>query len=245
MRTRIIAAICAVVLAVVGTLALISYVRGADARALEGTRTVDVLVATETIPRNTPATSLVGLVAVKKLPEMAVLPERVTSLDQLSGKVALTDLLPGEQLVSARFADPATARSQDQGGIPEGMQEVTVLLEPQRALGGHIAPGDTVGVFMSFSPPVKNYETNLRLHKVRVTRVQGTFSKAEEGDSNAVDAAPSPAPKEAFLVSLAVDVPMAERVVFAAEHGTIWLSNEPLSSNEAGASVVSPEGVFR
>ncbi|MXI26406.1 pilus assembly protein CpaB, partial [Escherichia coli] len=45
MRTRIIAAICAIVLAVAGTLALISYVRGADARALAGTRTVDVLVA--------------------------------------------------------------------------------------------------------------------------------------------------------------------------------------------------------
>jgi pilus assembly protein CpaB len=245
LRTRIIAAICAIVLAVAGTLALISYVRGADARALAGTRTVDVLVADQTIPKNTPADSLVGMVVVKKLPEMAVLPDRVTSLDQLSGKVALTDLLPGEQLVSARFVDPATARSQDQGGIPEGMQEVTVLLEPQRALGGHIASGDTVGVFMSFSPPVKNYETHLRLQKVRVTRVQGTFSNADEGDSATVDSSPSPAPTEAFLVSLAVDVPMAERVVFAAEHGTIWLSNEPLSSNEAGASVVSPEGVFR
>ncbi|MCA1008758.1 pilus assembly protein CpaB [Rhodococcus hoagii] len=219
--------------------------RGADARALEGTRTVDVLVVTQTIPKNTPAKSLVGMVAVKKLPEMAVLPERVTSLDQLAGKVALTDLLAGEQLVSARFADPATARSQDQGGMPEGMQEVTVLLEPQRALGGHIAPGDTVGVFMSFSPPVKNYETHLRFQKVRVTRVQGTLAKASEKDSSAVDSAPSPAPTEAFLVSLAVDVPMAERVLFAAEYGTIWLSNEPLSANEAGASIITPEGVFR
>ncbi len=245
MRSRLVAAALAVLLALGGTLALIAYVRGADARALAGTRTVDVLVATQMIPKSTPAKSLVGMVAVKKLPEMAVLPDRVTSLEQLSGKVALTDLLTGEQLVSARFADPATARSQDQGGIPEGMQEVTVLLEPQRALGGRIAPGDTVGVFMSFSPPIKNYETHLRLQKVRVTRVQGTLAKASEEESNAGDSAPSPAPDDAFLVSLAVDVPMAERVLFAAEHGKIWLSNEPLSANEAGASVINPEGIFR
>ncbi|WP_145238962.1 Flp pilus assembly protein CpaB [Prescottella equi] len=245
MRSRLVAAALAVILAVGGTLALVAYVRGADARALAGTRTVDVLVATQTIPKNTPAKSLVGLVAVKKLPEMAVLPNRVTSLEQLTGKVALTDLLAGEQLVSARFADPATARSQDQGGIPEGMQEVTVLLEPQRALGGHVAPGDTVGVVMSFSPPVKNYETHLRLQKVRVTRVQGTLAKADGKGSDAGESVPSPAPTEAFLVSLAVDVPMAERVLFAAEHGKIWLSNEPLSANEAGASVITPEGIFR
>lgn len=245
MRSRIVAAALAVILAVGGTLALVAYVRGADARALAGTRTVDVLVATQTIPKNTPATSLVGMVAVKKLPEMAVLPDRVTSLEQLSGKVALADLLSGEQLVSARFADPATARSQEQGGIPEGLQEVTVLLAPQRALGGHVAPGDTVGVFMSFSPPIKNYETHLRLQKVKVTRVQGTLAKADEKSSNPDESAPSPAPTEGFLVSLAVDVPMAERLLFAAEHGKIWLSNEPISANESGATVINPEGVFR
>ncbi|MCU7533228.1 Flp pilus assembly protein CpaB [Prescottella equi] len=185
------------------------------------------------------------MVAVKKLPEMAVLPDRVTSLDQLSGRVALIDLLAGEQLVSARFADPATAHSQEQGGLPEGMQEVTVLLEPQRALGGHLAPGDTVGVFMSFSPPIKNYETHLRLQKVKVTRVQGAVTAGDEKVSEADKLASSPAPTESLLVSLAVDVPMAERVLFAAEHGKIWLSNEPMSANESGATVINPEGVFR
>ncbi|ORL11323.1 pilus assembly protein CpaB [Prescottella equi] len=245
MRSRLVAATLALILAVGGTLALVAYVRGADARALAGTRTVDVLVATQTIPRNTPAHALVGMVAVKKLPEMAVLPDRVTSLDQLSGRVALIDLLAGEQLVSARFADPATAHSQEQGGLPGGMQEVTVLLEPQRALGGHLAPGDTVGVFMSFSPPIKNYETHLRLQKVKVTRVQGAVTAGDEKVSEADKLASSPAPTESLLVSLAVDVPMAERVLFAAEHGKIWLSNEPMSANESGATVINPEGVFR
>lgn len=244
MRTRIIAAVAAVVLAAVGTLALIAYVRGADARALEGTRTVDVLVATQPIPKNTPAASLVGLVAVKSLPEMAVLPDRVTSLDQLTGQVAIADLLGGEQLVRARFADPATARSKDQGGLPEGMQEVTIQLEPQRALGGHIARGDTVGVFLSFSPPIKEYNTHLRFQKVLVTRVQGAPLPAAQGESAETEDGPTPMPSGDYLISLALDAHDAERVVFAAENGRIWLSNEPLSANEAGVSIVDPGSAY-
>lgn len=245
MRTRLIAAVAAVVLAAVGTLSLIAYVRGADARALEGARTVNVLVATQPIPKNTPAASLVGLVAVKALPEMAVLPDRVTSLDQLAGQVAITDLLGGEQLVRARFADPVTARSKDQGGLPEGMQEVTIQLEPQRALGGHVAPGDTVGVFISFSPPIKDYNTHLRLHKVLVTRVQAApLPAATEGESTAADEGPAPLPTGDYLITFAVDVPMAEKIVFAAENGRIWLSSEPLSANEAGASIVNPGSAY-
>src|ERR671917_139673 len=65
------------------------------------------------------------------------------------------------------------------GDIPEGLQEVTVPLEPARALGGRIAAGDTVGVFLSFDPfDIGNTGektanvTHLELHKVVVTRVQ-------------------------------------------------------------------------
>lgn len=245
MRTRLAAALLALLLAAGGTVALIAYVRGADARALEGTRTVNVLVATQAIPRNTPAKSLVGLVAVKALPEMAVLPDRVTSLDQLGDQVALTELLPGEQLVHARFADVATARSRQDSGLPEGTQEVTVLLEPQRAIGGHIAAGDTVGVFLSFAEPES---THVKFHKVLVTRVQAApMAKAggEETASAAADAGPAPLPSGNYLVSLAVNAPMAERIVFASEFGTIWLSSEPLNADESGASVVNRESVYK
>lgn len=245
MRTRLIAALLALLLAAGGTAALIAYVRGADARALEGTRTVNVLVATQSIPRNTPAKALVGLVAVKALPEMAVLPDRVTSLDQLADQVALTELVPGEQLVRARFADVATARSQQSSGLPEGMQEVTVLLEPQRAIGGHIAAGDTVGVFLSFGEPES---THLKFQKVLITRVQAAplpNEGAEGADAAVVDAGPAPLPSGNYLVSLAVNAPMAERIVFASEFGTIWLSNEPLNADESGASIVNRESVYR
>ena len=44
MKTRIIGAILALVLAVVGAFVLVTYVRGADARAAEGAELADVYV---------------------------------------------------------------------------------------------------------------------------------------------------------------------------------------------------------
>ena len=106
-----IAGIAAVVLAIVGTVVLVGYVRGADSRAMAGLQTVDVLVAAATIPEGTLAEQLPALVATKELPATAVLSNRVTSLDQLAGQVVLVALEPGEQLLASKFGAPADQRT--------------------------------------------------------------------------------------------------------------------------------------
>ena len=50
MRRRLLAACAALVLLVAGSLVLLAYVRGADARALAGARTVEVLVVDQPVP---------------------------------------------------------------------------------------------------------------------------------------------------------------------------------------------------
>ena len=49
MRRRLLAALAALVLALLGTVILVGYARGADARALQGVQTVSVLVVAEKI----------------------------------------------------------------------------------------------------------------------------------------------------------------------------------------------------
>ena len=61
MRRRLLAAFAALVLLVVGTAVLVAYVRGADARALAGARTVEVLVVDELIPEGTSGRALADL----------------------------------------------------------------------------------------------------------------------------------------------------------------------------------------
>ena len=60
MRRRLLAAFAALVLLVAGSLVLLAYVRGADARALAGARSVEVLVVEQLIPAGTAGDELAG-----------------------------------------------------------------------------------------------------------------------------------------------------------------------------------------
>ena len=53
------------------------------------------------------------------------------------------DLQPGEQLLAGRFARPRALQAPGTVAVPAGLQEVSVQLEPQRAVGGRLAAGDT------------------------------------------------------------------------------------------------------
>lgn len=248
MNRRILGIVAAVVLAAAGTFVLVSYVQGAERRALAGERTVEVLVAGAEIAKGTAAQDLDGLVKLEQIPAKVQAQGSVTDLDDLDGKVAAVDLLPGEQIVAARFLEPAVLAQQEAVEVPEGLQQLTVSLQPERAVGGQIRPGETVGFFASFAPDVMPYSTSLTLHKVLVTNVQIASSSSapppasdEEPDSDR----PRPAPAGQLLITLAVDPSSAEKIVFAAEHGTVWLSAQPASASEQGTTVKTPETIYQ
>lgn len=251
MNRRIVAAIIAVVLAGLGTTLLGGYVAGADRRAAAGMVQTPVLVAAAPIPAGTPASALGELVTTKELPAKSVTPGALTELDQVAGQEVVADIQLGEQLVPARFAAPA----EDAGAVevPEDMHELSVLLEPRRVLGGHLTAGDTVGVFVSFGENFTDGRTHLTLHKVLVTRVQGGLAPAEGGQQGSEDtqpedgAAPAPgtAPADAVVVTLALSPGDAEKVVWAQEWGTTWLSVERDTVPEDGTSIVTKDGVFK
>ena len=264
MRTRLIAGAIAVVLAAAGTVLVLSYVRGADARAMSGLDTVEVLIADAPIAAGTPAADLASLVVTKELPANAVLPSGITSLDQLAGDQALVALEPGEQLLTGKFGPPVTASS-DQVVIPPELQQVTVLLELQRAMGGQIKAGDTVGMFLSFKDTAGVQYSHLTAQKVLVTRVQQAASAdaaasgapaagtSTASASSSAAIAPTTAPEapppasltESLLITVATTAAIAEKIVFTAEFGSIWLSDEPASAVEDPTQVVVGTQVFQ
>src|SRR4051812_8820219 len=150
---RILAAFAALVLLVVGGVVLLAYVHGADARALAGARPVQVLVADQRIPEGTSGDALESIVRTEIVPAKTALPGRVVNLSSLSGRVATVDVQPGEQLLFARFTRPGDLQAPGTVTVPAGLQEVSVLLEPQRAVGGRLAAGDKVGVVVSLKLP--------------------------------------------------------------------------------------------
>ena len=243
MRRRLLAALAALVLLLVGTVVLVAYVRGADARALAGTRTVQVLVADQPIAKGTTGDALAALVRTEVLPEKAALEGRVTDLSTLADRVATVDLEPGEQLLASRFAAPDSLQAPGTVAVPKGKSEVSVLLEPQRVVGGRLAAGDTVGVYLS-----RDDKTHAVLHRVLVTQVQGAPAPVDAGgDKGQPETASSgsgPAPTSSLMVTLAVTARQAEAVVFGMENGTVWLSLENADSSTSGTEVITPENIY-
>jgi pilus assembly protein CpaB len=252
MRRRLLATAAALVLALVGAVVLLAYAKGADARAMAGQRTQQVLVTAQRIPSGTAATALGGLVQTRRLPATAVAPGAVTDLAALTGKVTTVDLLPGEQLLAGRFTDPSQLRAPGTVAVPPGLQEVTVQLDPERALGGRLAAGDHVGVFVSLVNPDGSGSTDSVLHTVLVTQVQGGTAPQPAAGSTAAASGPSTAaasssagpPTSTLLVTLALGAKAAEAVVFGQEHGKVWLSLEPAGTKTDGTTVVTNGNVY-
>jgi len=239
-RRRLLAAFAALVLLVIGTAVLVSYVRGADARALAGARSVEVLVVEDVIPQGTPASELAGLVRVEVLPVKAALEGRVTDLADLAGRVAAVDLQPVEQLLGSRVERPDDLQVPGTVAVPAGLQEVSVLLDPQRAIGGRLAAGDTVGVVVSMSTPA----THTVLHQVLVTQVQGAPAPPTADDGTETASAGTAAPSATLMITLAVSAGQAEAVVFGMEHGTVWLTLEPADADISGTDVITPGNIY-
>ncbi len=244
MRRRLLAAIAALVLLVAGTFVLLAYVRGADARALAGARTVEVLVAAEAIPEGTPGSELAGLVRTELLPAKAALEGRITDLSSLADQVATVDLQVGEQLLTSRFARADALAAPGTVAVPDGLQEVSVLLEPQRVVGGRLVAGDTVGVYLSQVLPDGTGQTSAVLHRVLVTQVQGAPAAAGADAEGGTETAAAGTSASSLMLTLAVSSKDAETVVFGMEHGTLWLSLETEGDETGGTRVLEPGTIY-
>jgi pilus assembly protein CpaB len=241
MKRRVLAAAAALLLAVAGAAALFAYVSHADQRAMAGQRTASVLVVDKPIPKGTSAAQLSQYVAIKTLPAIAVAPTAVSQVDQLRGQVANADLQPGEQVSKSRFADPASLAAPTSVPVPKGMQEVSFKLEQQRVVGGTIAAGDTVGAFVTVGTQDKH--SHLVLQKVLVTHVDGG-SSADSSSGQAKDKQGTAA-DGSLMVTLAMRGADAEKVVFGAEDGSVWLSKEPANADTTGTRVITEGNVFK
>lgn len=243
MKSRLLAGIAAVVLALVGAVLVVSYASGADERAVKALKPVDVLVVAKPVPAGTAVESLLPFLTAQKLPGTAVAKSALHSLEGLAGTVTAVELLPGEQLLSERLTAPETLQSSGSVPVPEGLQEISFQLDPQRVVGGRLTAGDHIGIFISLkdggieATPDKE-TTQLTLHKVLVTAVQRAASAAPspeptEGGSGA-PVEDTSLPTGSLLLTVAVSDVNATKIVYGSEFGTLWLSKEPVTAKDSG-----------
>ncbi len=146
-KRRIIGIVAATVLALIGTVALVTYVRSATDDAVADEALVDVYVVDEFVPKGAEPDTIRSAVSVEQVPARLKQTGALTDLEQVGDQVAASDLQPGDQLLAARLAAKELVTEE----VTDKVQ-VSALLEAERAVGGALKKGDLVGVYLSFDP---------------------------------------------------------------------------------------------
>ncbi|MFF1382472.1 Flp pilus assembly protein CpaB [Arthrobacter sp. NPDC058288] len=264
MKTRLLGGIAALLVAIIGTVLLVSYVQNADKRALAGTETETIYVVQQAIPAGTPADKMAASVTKKEVPKVALADNNVTDLGSLGSKVTAVALVPGEQLLTSRMVDENAFLGPSRIQVPAGLQEITLKLPIERVAGGKVNAGDTVGIFLSLEEATttgtdgqagsKSSKTQLSFHKVLVTASQFSDGAAAQTESSTTSSGTSQVSStttaktqtdDMYLITIARNSADAERIVYAAEFGKVYMSKEPSDAVEAGASYVDSSRLFR
>ncbi|KQZ11091.1 Flp pilus assembly protein CpaB [Agromyces fucosus] len=260
MKTRIIGAIVALVLAALGAFVIITYVRGADARAAEGMEMADVYIVQQPIPKGTAGAAVGDFVELDTVPTKNLAAGQVTDLEEISGLVADAELLPGEQLLVERFVDPLELAARGDVVIPDGMQLMSFTLPADRVVGGQVRAGDTIGLVGTVDPDevgdqedVVNPITQFAFHNVLVTKVQGAVAVQANGeaDTETEDAAAQPEQNsgDSIMVTIALNAHDIERWVWftegeAASYAQMWLTLENDKTVNTGTEPVTGSNAF-
>ena len=103
MKKRVIAAVTAAVLAMLGVVVLVIWAQGADERAYAGAERKAVLQVTDAVAAGKKVSEVESSFEQAKLPADAIPDGAVTDLAGVAGLTTLTDLQPGEVLLESRL----------------------------------------------------------------------------------------------------------------------------------------------
>ena len=216
MNSRVIAAIAAAILALVGIGAVVAYASGANSRAFNNATLVTAYRTTAEIGANASPEDVQASVEEIRLPQSALSNDAVKNLADIQGLKTTVPLVPGEILVKARF-DKGGSSAVAGSAVPKGLQEVTISLGADAA--GNVAPGQRVGIILTAEAD-GSAATRMFAQSVLVTNVV-------DGDGK--------------LVTFATNGKLATQIAAAAQGGAIRLTiQNDDSTKDGGDSVKAP-----
>lgn len=250
----------ALVVALLGTTAVFSYVSKVEANAVTGAEMVDVLVAAERMPAGTTAAVATKskLVRVSSMPRKSVPEGALTDLTEIGEQRLVSDVFAGEVLLKAKFADQ-TART---GAlvIPKDTIAISVELEDPQRVAGFVVPGSEVAIFatikkidatakatadttansaqVSVQAEGDDDYTNLLLPRVSVIAVGPATLRPDAAKDEKDDAVTK------AVLTVAVNQRDAERLVHSAQTGDLWFGLLSSSSKTGPGKGVSNTNLF-
>ena len=158
MRLRIILLIIAIILGAVAVVAVIAYINNIRATVEEDVEKVEVLVAVQNIPKETPVEVIIenDAVVLEAVPRKHLANGVLVSLEDFKGYVVASPINEGEQITSTRFIKP------EEIGlsfiIPEDMLAISIPVNEIIGVSNLINVGDMVNVIATFRPSEQQIE---------------------------------------------------------------------------------------
>ena len=188
-------------------------------------RNLTVLVATRLIPKGTSGTAIAtgGSFASQSLLKKQVVSGAMADTSAIAGKVAVRDILPGEQLTADEFSSASGVAAE----LAPSQRAISLTLDQAHGLTGILHAGDHVDVYGGFdvdqsSGPVRPV---VRLLVPNVKVLQSSNAGGGIGGGSGQNG----------TTVLAVDQLQSALIAFAQEYGKVWLT---LRGN--GASSTQP-----
>ena len=224
MRSRGLVIAVAFLLAMSATFVVYLYMRGLEQKSTGG-QMVGVVVSSEDIPAGAQLDELIaeGRFDTLRVPEDAVVRGAVTTIDDLEGRETSAPVLAGEQISTTRLRGSEQLPGGTLG-IPNGHRALTLPLETPRLAGGVVQQGDHVTVYGTLTnvASAKNNAPAATVTLVPDVEVLEVTTQEVTGDTAQTTA----------MITLALEAKDAQKVVFAQEQGSVWMSLLP--PNEKG-----------
>ncbi|MDP2211879.1 MAG: Flp pilus assembly protein CpaB [Candidatus Aquicultor sp.] len=220
MKSRFMIVLISLILAAGATVGAAYYIAQLRASLVQGQELVEVVVAKKSIDAGLTVVELFasGALVSEKIPRQYVADGAITSIKGHTERVLGSDLGKGEQLTRAKL------KRVDESGlayrVPEGKIAVAIAVDEVTGVGGALRPGDRIDVIATLSPGPGDIDTTrVMLQNVEIL-VTSDSGAGEQGDGF-VKGQQSGVGKK--TVTVAVTPAHAEKLVFAAEKGHVWL----------------------
>ncbi len=249
MGRRVLAVLAAVVVALIGVVAVVVYANGADARAVAGQEPQTVYIAKLLVPAGTTAAEAVatGLIVPTQVAAKGLPAGALSKIDDSTGKLlAMTDIAPGEFVVASRFG--TTPLGQKAIQVPDGQIAISVALSDPAKVGAFVTPGSHIVIYDTFVPAaigaaqagaVATKTTRVLLDDVLVIAIGSTsLTPPAAADGQAAAASTG------TLVTVALTPDTAAKLVHGIQTGTLYAGLRGTDTKTNLAQIVSDATLF-
>jgi pilus assembly protein CpaB len=271
LKSRLLTITLAAVLAMLGVVAVLAYVRQANERAVNGLKAETVMVANGAIPAGTSLSKAQQehLLSTEKVPDSSLTTPAVQSVTAANEHLVMSSAVAkGQVLLQNMVASAASVTANGGFLIPSGMQAVAINMCIPEAVAGYLTPGSRVDVyntiassnqiqrtcdtsrsFISGSGIADNkFNTTLIVLKnAEVLAVgQNPATPSTSGDNSATvttdPSSSSSSSQDEVLVTLAVNQADAERLILIGEVGLPYMA---LLGSNANTAFTPPVNLFQ